>query len=461
MVYNTIIKRRILSLAFYMLIAACSVVAQTPVNQVPANQIFAPPVLSTPPAALPPVSNTPPVSAPSIVETAPPADGALPAIAAAKPPAPRKKARIVSVANAHPVIKDDPRPSFTPDTFVATAEAASKYLDIAEQGGWPIVQGALSLGARGAQVAALRKRLASEGDLPEAEVEGSTYDTTVQQAVKQFQYRHGLAKNGVVSGLTLKELNVPARTRFQQLNESARRMAARNFDFGARYVVVNIASANVEAIEGDTVMRRYVAVVGKPDLPSPEVTARIGTVNFNPTWTVPTSIIKNEIIPKMQKNPGYLSAANIRILDKSGEEVNPRSVNWNSAQATSYTLRQDSSKANALGQIRIDMPNKYSVYMHDTPSKRYFGADFRFLSHGCVRVDGVRDLANWLLEPNGSWDNARINQAIDGAERKDVRLAKPVNVAWVYMTGFVTKDGLVNFREDVYGLDVAPKVAAN
>ncbi len=297
--------------------------------------------------------------------------------------------------------------------------------------------------------------------MPTIEADGTSFDSSVQQAVKQFQYRHGLAKTGIVSGLTLKEMNVSARVRFQQLNESARRMAARNFDFGPRYVVVNIASANVEAIEGEQVSRRYVAVVGKPDLPSPEVTARIGTVNFNPTWTVPTSIIKNEIIPKMRKNPNYLSASNIRILDRSGEEVNPRSVDWNSQKAVSYTLRQDSSKANALGQIRIDMPNKHSVYLHDTPSKRYFSADFRFLSHGCVRVEGVRDFAAWLLEPNGGWDRSRIDQAIDGGERKDTRLAKPVNVAWVYMTGFVTKDGLVNFREDVYGLDVPPKLAMN
>ncbi len=413
-------------------------------------QIFAPPVLSAPPVEAPAQPASPSAAGSS---------AALPVPSAPKPAA--KKARPVIEARHHPVIKDDPRPSFTPDTFVATAEAASRYLDIVEKGGWPVIQSQLSPGAKGANVTILRRRLSIEGDLPTIEADGTSFDSSVQQAVKQFQYRHGLAKTGIVSGLTLKEMNVSARVRFQQLNESARRMAARNFDFGPRYVVVNIASANVEAIEGEQVSRRYVAVVGKPDLPSPEVTARIGTVNFNPTWTVPTSIIKNEIIPKMRKNPNYLSASNIRILDRSGEEVNPRSVDWNSQKAVSYTLRQDSSKANALGQIRIDMPNKHSVYLHDTPSKRYFSADFRFLSHGCVRVEGVRDFAAWLLEPNGGWDRSRIDQAIDGGERKDTRLAKPVNVAWVYMTGFVTKDGLVNFREDVYGLDVPPKLAMN
>ncbi len=443
MAYKITLQQLYLLMGISLSVSTCPAIAQ-----IQENQLFTPPVMSNSPVQQAPVF-------------APPAAATLPSDAPAQVVAPvlRKKARLISVARQHPIIRDDPRPSFTPDTFVATAEAASRYLDIVENGGWQTVSGPLSLGASGSQVAALRKRLAAEGDL--AEAEGSTYDKTVQDAVKQFQYRHGLTKTGIVSGLTLKEMNVPATTRFQQLNESARRMADRNFDFGQRYIVVNIASANVEAIEGDAVMRRYVAVVGKPDLPSPEVTARIGAVNFNPTWTVPTSIIKNEIIPKMQKNPNYLKALNIRILDKNGEEVSARSIDWKSQKAVNYTLRQDSSKTNALGQIRIDMPNKHSVYMHDTPSKRFFNADFRFLSHGCVRVEGVRDLANWLLEPNGGWNRARIDSAIDESERKDIRLANPVNVAWVYMTGFVTKDGLVNFREDVYGLDTVAKVAAN
>jgi L,D-transpeptidase YcbB len=460
MVYKKLVYKKLLAPNYTLAgFFAASLVLSAPLFAQPSsNQIFAPLVMApqiAPPAA--PIIATPPIEAvpvPTVAgeTTAQP----VPTIAARPKP---KKAKPVNIARQHPVIKDDPRPSFTPDTFIATAEAASRYLDIVERGGWPTVSGSLSLGSKGVQVIALRKRLASEGDL--AEAEGAIFDKTVQDAVKQFQYRHGLIKNGVVSDLTLKELNVSAKTRFQQLNESARRMAARNFDFGSRYVVANIASASIEAIEGESVVRRYVAVVGKPDLPSPEVTARIGTVNFNPTWTVPTSIIKNEIIPKMQKNPNYLSALNIRILDKSGEEVSARSIDWKSSKAVNYTLRQDSSKTNALGQIRIDMPNKHSVYMHDTPSKRFFNADFRFLSHGCVRVDGVRDLANWLLEPNGGWDRSRVDSAIDEGERKDVRLAKPVNVAWVYMTGFVTKDGLVNFREDVYGLDVVTKMAAN
>ena len=143
-----------------------------------------------------------------------------------------------------------------------------------------------------------------------------------------------------------------------------------NFPFGDRYVVVNLPSTSVEAIENGRVAHRYVAIVGDPEHPSPEIAAHIQVINLNPTWTVPISIIKKEIIPRMQRDPGYLTRAKIRILDGSGQEINPKAVNWSTERAANYTLRQDSGAGNSLGSIRIGMPNKLAVYMHDTPSKR-------------------------------------------------------------------------------------------
>jgi murein L,D-transpeptidase YcbB/YkuD len=184
----------------------------------------------------------------------------------------------------------------------------------------------------------------------------------------------------------------------------------------------------------------------------------ICAVNINPTWTLPTSIIKNEIIPKMRENPKYLSKAKIRILDGKGREIDPAKIDWSTEKAANYTLRQDSGAGNSLGSIRISMPNKLTVYMHDTPSKRLFSADYRFLSHGCVRVEGVYDLASWLLEgvedpKGGAWDKHALVQEIASAERKDIKLAKSVPVIWVYMTGWASADGTVHFHEDVYGID--------
>ena len=195
-------------------------------------------------------------------------------------------------------------------------------------------------------ISTLRLRLAIEGDLGKSEGDdpadltagmfSQKWGNDLTAAVKRFQVRHGLKDTGVVAGATLKALNVPARTRFTELASSAQRLAGRNISFADRYVVVNIPSASVEAVENGKVVHRYVAVVGGPDHASPEVDAKVQAVNLNPTWTVPTSIIKNEIIPHMQRDPSYLSREHIRILDGAGNVINARSVDWNSQKATNY-----------------------------------------------------------------------------------------------------------------------------
>lgn len=358
---------------------------------------------------------------------------------------------------------DDPRPTYGPETAVATAIASERYLGIVEAGGWPSVPASgMSIGAKGAGVVALRKRLALTGDIPPAAEFGDTFDAVVLAGVKRFQGRHGLRQTGVVSGRTLAEMNVPATVRFRQLASSAQRISGSAFPFGPRYVVVNIPSASAEAIEDGVVRRRYTAVVGKADRASPTIETRITSVNLNPTWTVPTSIIKKDIIPKMQKDPGYLSRARIRMLDGQGQEVNPSSINWSTERAANFTLRQDPGAGNSLGSVKIDMPNKLAVYMHDTPSKSLFGRDERFHSSGCVRVENVRDFAVWLLGPQGGWSRDAIDGGIASKERKFITLRNPVPVAWVYMTGYATDDGTVHFRPDVYDWDkVGSGVVAN
>jgi murein L,D-transpeptidase YcbB/YkuD len=181
---------------------------------------------------------------------------------------------------------------------------------------------------------------------------------------------------------------------------------------------------------------------------------------------VPVSIIKKEIIPHMQRDPGYLARQKIRILDGGGAEVDPKRVDWSTQRAANYTLRQDSGAGNSLGSIRIDMPNKLAVYMHDTPSKRLFGADYRFLSHGCVRVQGVYDLAAWLLEgtsgaPAGAWDKDSLQAEIKTGAREELKVTPATPVIWVYLTGWASADGVANFRNDVYGLDAVADASAN
>ncbi|MCW2315892.1 murein L,D-transpeptidase YcbB/YkuD [Rhodoblastus acidophilus] len=429
--------------------AAPAPAAPAPAAQTPAP--VAPPAApSTPaPAAPAPAAQTP---APSPAEPAP-----VPAASAAPTPAPKKPKPKPAAPAREMALSDDPTPVLQPETFFATAKASERYAAIADAGGWPTVS-ALSPGAKGAEVAALRKRLAIEGDLAGAEANGAGWSPALTAAVKHFQFRNGLRQTGVVAGATLRALNVPARTRFKQLASSANRLAGMNFPFGEKYVVVNLPSTAVDAVEYGHVAHRYTAIVGGPEHHSPQISAKIVAINLNPTWTVPESIIKNEIIPKMRSQPNYLSRARIRILNNKGQEVNPGAINWNSDQAKNFTLRQDSGAGNSLGLIRIAMPNPDAVYMHDTPSRNLFANDYRFLSHGCVRVQGVYDLAAWLLRespaPNGGvWTGDIIQQRIASGAREDIKLIAPVPVIWVYMTGWASADGVVHFRDDVYNVD--------
>ncbi len=379
-------------------------------------------------------------------------------VAASAPPKTGEQPAPAPVAS----ISQDSRPSLDASTFINTMRAAWTYKRLAEAGGWPSLPAGtvLKTGDKGPLVALLRQRLALEGDLSADAAASTLFDVELASAVKRFQARHGLPESGAVRARTLEAINVPALTRHRQLTASAQRLAGSTFAFGDRYVVVNIPSAAVEAIERGEVARRYVAIVGKVDRPSPIVETRVTAVNLNPTWTVPVSLIKKDIIPHVRKDPAYLDKMKIRILDAKGQEVDPKSLDWSTETAVNYTLRQDPGAINSLGQIRIDMPNKHAVYMHDTPKKQLFAQDARFHSSGCVRVADVGDFAEWLLRSaNGSsaaWTRDGIDAAIASSARQDIRLEKPVPVAWVYLTGYATADGAVHFREDVYGLD-APK----
>jgi L,D-transpeptidase YcbB len=220
--------------------------------------------------------------------------------------------------------------------------------------------------------------------------------------------------------------------------------------------VVNLPAAFAEAIEGDKVVRRYVVQVGRPERPSPTLTTHITAVNLNPTWTVPLGILKKDVIPKMRKDPGYAARMRMRVLDGAGNEVDPHAVDWNSDRAPNFTIRQDSGNWNALGALRIDMPNPHSVYMHDTNHKEFFSADYRFQSSGCTRVEGVRDFAAWILKDNDGWSRKEIDAEIATGKRTTVRLARGIPVAWIYLTGWASPDGTINFRNDVYNFDPKP-----
>jgi murein L,D-transpeptidase YcbB/YkuD len=346
-------------------------------------------------------------------------------------------------------------PTFDEGTAQRIKEAALSYSDLAVRGGWPAIpaEAKFATGVPGPHDDVLRQRLLISGDLAADKASGP-FDDDVAAALKRFQSRHGLAPTGTVTPRTLAALNVSVQKRIKQLEASLERLENMNFGFGPRYVVVNLPAAFAEAVENDHVVRRYRVIVGKTEKPSPTLTAEITSVNLNPTWTVPSSISKTEISAHMRKDPGYLSRMHMEVLDGHDAPIDPGSVDWSGSRTPNFTVRQQSGTWNALGAVKIDMPNPYSVYMHDTNQRNLFSDDYRFDSHGCSRVDNVRDLAAWLLqEEMPKWNRAAIDAAIATGQREDIALPKKVPVAWIYLTAWMTKDQTVQFRNDIYDQD--------
>jgi murein L,D-transpeptidase YcbB/YkuD len=346
-------------------------------------------------------------------------------------------------------------PVLSAETVQATEVALQEYSDIVARGGWQGVPGGqrLKLGLRSPNVAALRARLVASADLQAAAGLSDTFDSYVEGAVRRFQARHGLLPVGVVGDDTLKALNVSAEARLRQLETNIVRLRSMSGNLGPRYVVVNIPAAEIETVELGSVAARYTGVVGKADRPSPTLAVKIQEVNFNPTWTVPASIVRKDLIPKMNADPQYLTKNKIHIYDQRGNEILPEQVNWQTDEATNYMYRQESGDLNSMGTIRINMPNKDAVYMHDTPSKGLFGENARFHSSGCVRVQNVRELVTWLLRDSGDWSRPQIDAVIKSGQRIDAKIKQAVPVYWVYITGWGVNGAPVQFRDDIYDRD--------
>ncbi len=340
-------------------------------------------------------------------------------------------------------------------TVETTEWAIGRYREIVGRGGWGRVpEGAnLRLGASAPNVQALRQRLIASGDLEQTAGRGDVYDSFVEAAVRRFQFRHGIGADGIVRAPTYAALNVPAEQRLRQLELNLGRLRNMTGNLGERYVMMNIPAAELEAVQGGQVASRHTTVVGKIDRQSPVLAVRITEVNFNPFWTVPASIVRRDLIPKMQRDPQYLTRNRIRIFDPRGNELAPQWINWNTDEALQFRFRQDPSDLNSMGSVRIGMHNSENVYMHDTPQKSLFGQSERFHSSGCARVQNVRELVTWILAEMPEWPRMRIDQAVRTDERIDVPLRRPIPVYWVYVTSWATDDGLIQFRDDIYRRD--------
>ncbi len=350
-------------------------------------------------------------------------------------------------------------PILSPQTLPAMEQAVYVYQDLVARGGWNSVppDAELKIGVRHPNVMELRRRLIFSGDLRQTSGDAAAFDSYVQAAVRRFQERHGIPADGVVGAGTLRALNVPAHVRLSQLQTNLERIKAMGLP-SERYIMVNVPGAQIEVVENGAIVTRHTAVVGKVDRQTPLLSSRIHEINFNPFWTVPASIIKKDLIPKMQKEPTYLADHKIRIYTQQGAELMPEQVNWNSDEATNYMFKQDPGDQNSLGFVKLNFHNPHQVYLHDTPAKNLFGSEYRFESSGCMRVHNVRELVAWVLRDDG-YDLALVDQTIRGGQRLDVQVTNPPAIFTVYFTAWTTGDGVVHFRDDIYGLDSQGTVA--
>jgi murein L,D-transpeptidase YcbB/YkuD len=359
-------------------------------------------------------------------------------------------------ADARLTVSRSTTPILSPQTVAATEAVIQQYQDIVSRGGWPAVPSStvLRLGVNSPAVSALRQRLIASSDIGAEAGTSQVFDSYVEAAVRRFQARHGINETGVVNQQTFAALNVPAATRLRQLETNLVRLRSFARDLGNRYVTANIPAASVETVENGVVITHHIAGVGKIDRQSPVMQTKAIQINFNPFWTVPASVIRKDLIPKMQADPNYLHDNHIRVYNKENQELLPEQVNWSSLEALNYRFRQDiGGDFNSLGVVRIDIANPYGVYMHDTPAKGIFGDDFRFVSSGCIRLQNVRDYVAWLLKETPGWDRDHIDEVIRSGERVDVKISPAVPVYWVYVTAWGTPEGVVQFRDDIYQRD--------
>jgi murein L,D-transpeptidase YcbB/YkuD len=340
-----------------------------------------------------------------------------------------------------------------------------RWRDLAAQGGWAPIPGgpALKPGMRDARVPALRQRLRVTGYLP-ATVDGAVdagpsedYDAATGQALRQFQSEQYLTVDGQLGPATLAALNVPAAARIDQLRVNLERARWLLHQLHGDFVMVDIAGYRIAYYRDGKPVWRSRVQVGKPYRSTPAFKSQITYLTLNPTWTVPPTILKNDVLPKVRRNRGYLAANHLRVLDAQGRERSPASVDWSNPRG--IVLRQDAGPHNSLGRLAIRFPNDYSVYLHDTPHQELFAHPQRANSSGCIRVERPRELAELLLDDPARWNRAAIDRAIDTGKTQEVVLARPVTLLLAYWTVDLHENGRIGFRPDIYRRD-APLLAA-
>ena len=342
------------------------------------------------------------------------------------------------------------------EAYLRLQSALKLYLQIAAEGGWPTVPEGPTIepGNQGPRVTALAQRLAATGDLDNRGRVLSVYDDNLEAAVRRFQARHGLETDALVGRKTLQALNVSVERRIAQLRLNLER-SRQVFDDGlSSFLLINVPAFEAMLVRnGETIVKTKV-IVGETESETPLFEAQLQHVVINPTWSVPYSIASKELLPKIQRDPGFLSRGGYNVFDSDGNHVDPANIDWPSLRSYNfpYSLVQRPGNINELGRIKFLFPNDYGVCMHDTPAKHLFAYDTRAFSHGCIRVDNPVAFAEHILEPEG-WTRDDILARLTTTETVTVPLSEPIPVIVTYLTALVDETGTVYFYRDVYGRD--------
>ncbi len=350
--------------------------------------------------------------------------------------------------------------------YTASIAEARRLRGIIDSGGWPEIPGGETLrkGDRSSGVCLLAGRLAMDGDLPAdlsdigEDESGCLFDRKLEKALVRFQKRHGLTPDGVAGPSTLEALNRPAqdRLRIVLVNMERRRWLPRNF--GSRHIVVNTAAFELEAYENGRRVLEMAVIVGEQDARTPQFSRNMSYLEINPYWNVPRGVLERVILPRIRENPDYLGANRYKLITDSEADSggnDPDAIDWSGIDADSFPgrLRQKPGPWNSLGRIKFMFPNRYHIYLHDTPDRHLFERSVRTFSSGCVRVEKPVTLALFALENDPAWDRRGIEKAIESGETSVVYVREPLGVHLVYRTFWIDPDGDANYRRDVYELD--------
>ncbi len=342
--------------------------------------------------------------------------------------------------------------------YVKLKDELARYRKAAESTSWTAIPAGPTLkpGMSDPRVPGLRARLIGSGDLAaSAASESLVYDPPLEKAMRQFQLRMGHEGDGAVGPGTIAELNVPIADRIRQLRVNLDRGRVLLHDLPEEFVIVNIAGYTAYFVRGQEIVWNSRVQVGKTYRRTPLFRSEINYLVLNPTWTVPPGIIKNDILPAAKKDPASITRRGLRVLDSSGRELDPASIDWSRFRGGNipYTLRQDPGPKNALGRVKLMFPNSYLVYLHDTPSQALFEQAERAFSSGCVRVERALELAELVLDDPERWNAKSIGAVIQGGRLQNVTLKRKVPVLLAYWTAWVDPQGQMNFRRDIYGQD--------